>query len=159
WQHVDPEHRLEGPRGVAAVVSQLAGFEIPAAAWEATVLPARVRGYKREWLDTLTLSGEAAWGRLWGGGASAIPRAPIALVPREALDAWCALTPPAVATPSHAAGAVQSALARRGAMFFQELVRETALVAGEVEEGLTESIAFGRATCDSFGGLRWLVVP
>ena len=31
WQHVDPEHRLEGPRGVAEVVRQLAGFEVPAA--------------------------------------------------------------------------------------------------------------------------------
>ncbi len=159
WQHVDPEHRLEGPRGVAAVVAQLAGFEAPAAAWEANILPARVRGYKREWLDTLTLSGEAAWGRLWGAGASAIRRTPITLVPREDLEAWCTLTPAAEATPSHAAAAVQSALARRGAMFFQELVRETGLSAGEVEEGLTESIAFGRATCDSFGGLRWLVVP
>jgi ATP-dependent Lhr-like helicase len=144
---------------VAAVVSQLAGFEVPAAAWEANVLPARVRGYKREWLDTVTLSGEAVWGRLWGAGASAIRRTPIALAPREDIDAWCALAPPFDATPSHPAGQVQSALARRGAMFFQELVRETGLSAGEVEEGLTESIAFGRATCDSFGGLRWLVVP
>src|SRR6185295_16266217 len=72
WQHVDAEHQLEGPRGVAAVLQQLAGFEVPAAAWEASVLPLRVKNYKREWLDSLTLSGEAAWGRLWGGGASAI---------------------------------------------------------------------------------------
>ena len=49
------------------------GFEVPAAAWEASVLPARVRGYKREWLDQLTLSGEVAWGRLWGAGATADP--------------------------------------------------------------------------------------
>ncbi|HJW13829.1 MAG TPA: helicase-related protein, partial [Thermoanaerobaculia bacterium] len=34
WQHVDPEHRLEGTRGVAEVIRQLAGFEVPAAAWE-----------------------------------------------------------------------------------------------------------------------------
>ena len=26
WQHVDPEHRREGPRGVAEVIAQLAGF-------------------------------------------------------------------------------------------------------------------------------------
>ncbi|MFY9550585.1 MAG: hypothetical protein WAU32_05490, partial [Thermoanaerobaculia bacterium] len=159
WQHVDPEHRLEGPRGVAAVVAQLAGFEIPAAAWEASVLPARVRGYKREWLDALTLSGEAAWGRLWGAGASPIRRTPIALMPREDLEAWTDLAPPAEGVASHAAAAVQETLTRRGAMFFQELVRETGLSGGEVEEGLTESIAFGRAACDSFGGLRWLVVP
>jgi ATP-dependent Lhr-like helicase len=51
---------------VAEVVDQLAGFEIPAAAWGGSVLPARVRGYRREWLDQLTLSGEVVWGRLWG---------------------------------------------------------------------------------------------
>src|SRR3989454_2125665 len=63
WQHADGEHRLEGPRGVAAVVSQLAGFEVPAAAWEASVLPARVRAYKREWLAHIPFSGRGMWGR------------------------------------------------------------------------------------------------
>ena len=44
WQHADAEHRLDGPRGVAQIVAQLAGFEIPAAAWEGSVLPvARAR--------------------------------------------------------------------------------------------------------------------
>ena len=30
WQHVDLDHRLDGPRGAAEVVRQLAGFEVPA---------------------------------------------------------------------------------------------------------------------------------
>src|SRR5262249_59027586 len=42
WQHVDGDYQLDGPNGVAAAVRQLAGFEAPAAAWEASVLPARV---------------------------------------------------------------------------------------------------------------------
>ena len=91
WQHVDPAYRLEGPAGVARVVGELAGFEAPAAAWEASILPARVRGYRREWLDSLTLSGEVAWGRLWGSGSGPIRRAPLALVPREDLDGWLGL--------------------------------------------------------------------
>ncbi len=160
WQHVDPDHRLEGPRGVAAVVEQLAGFEVPAAAWEASVLPARVRGYKRDWLDQLTLSGEAVWGRLWGAGASAIRRAPIALLPREDLERWRSLALPDEARPlSATAEAVHAALLARGAMFFQEIVRETKLLNVEAETGLADLIALGRATCDSFGGLRWLIVP
>ena len=160
WQHVDPEYRVEGPRGVAAVVEQLAGFEVPAAAWEASVLPARVRGYRRDWLDQLTLSGEAVWGRLWGAGASAIRRTPIALVPREDLERWRSLALPDEARPiSAAAAAVHAALLSRGAMFFQEIVRDAGLLNLEVESGLTELIALGRVTCDSFGGLRWLVVP
>jgi ATP-dependent Lhr-like helicase len=160
WQHVDPAHRLEGPRGVAQVVAQLAGFEVPAAAWEASVLPARIRGYRREWLDQLTLSGEAVWGRLWGAGASAIRRTPVALAPREDLDRWTSLAPPepAGALPARA-GEVHGALVSRGAMFFQEIVRATRLLNLDVELGLTELIGLGRVTCDSFGGLRWLIVP
>ena len=160
WQHVDPEHRLEGPRGVAQVVGQLAGFEIPAPAWEGSVLPARVRGYRREWLDQLTLSGEVAWGRLWGGGASPIRRTPICLVLREDLESWASLAGAAeAADPTGTALEVFEALSRGGAMFFQELTRATKLPPVFVEQGLSELIALGRVTCDSFGGLRWLIVP
>ena len=37
---VDEEYRLEGPRGIAEIVRQLAGYDIPAAAWEKYILPA-----------------------------------------------------------------------------------------------------------------------
>jgi ATP-dependent Lhr-like helicase len=160
WQHVDPDHRLEGPRGVAEVVAQLAGFEIPAAAWEGSILPARVRGYRRDWLDQLTLSGEVTWARLWGSGASPIRRTPICLVKREDLEQWDSLA--AQGTPRGPSGTaieVHDALLQRGAMFFQELARVVKLPPVFVEEGLAELIALGRVTCDSFGGLRWLIVP
>jgi ATP-dependent Lhr-like helicase len=160
WQHLDPEYRLEGPRGVAQVVAQLAGFEVAAAAWEGSVLPARVRGYRRDWLDQLTLSGEIAWGRLWGGGASAVRRTPICLVPREDLESWAALAAQGEShEPTGGALEVHEALASRGAMFLQELVRATRMPPSFVEAGLAELIALGRVTCDSFGGLRWLIVP
>ncbi|MFI5120660.1 MAG: ATP-dependent DNA helicase, partial [Thermoanaerobaculia bacterium] len=160
WQHADTEHRLDGPRGVAQVVAQLAGFEIPAAAWEGSVLPARVRGYKREWLDQLTLSGEVAWGRLWGSAPGPTRRTPICLVERRDLDEWSALAAQIPAgEPSGKALEVEEALVRKGAMFFQELARATKLPPTFVEEGLSELIALGRVTCDSFSGLRWLIVP
>jgi ATP-dependent Lhr-like helicase len=160
WQHVDEEHRLEGPQGVAEVLRQLAGFEVPAAAWEASVLPSRVRGYRREWLDQRTLSGEAAWGRLWGGGASAIRITPICIVPREELDSWVGLSrPPDAAALSGPGKDLHAALAAQGAMFPQELARAAKLLPAHVEMGLGELIAQGALTCDSFGALRWLVVP
>ena len=160
WQHVEPEHRLEGPRGVALVVAQLAGFEIPAAAWEASVLPARVRGYRREWLDQLTLSGEVTWGRLWGAGLSPIRRTPLCLLMREDADQWATLAgQAAVHGPSESALEVDEVLARRGAMFFQELTRAMGLGSADLEHRLTELIGLGRVTCDSFSGLRWLIVP
>jgi ATP-dependent Lhr-like helicase len=158
WQHADPEYRLEGPRGVAQVLAQLAGFEVPAAAWEGSILPARVRGYKREWLDQLTLSGEVTWGRLWGSGAGAVRRTPICLVERLDLDTWSTLAAQA-REPSGTALEVHEALLRRGAMFFQELSRATKLPPAFLEAGLAELISLGRVTCDSFAGLRWLIVP
>jgi ATP-dependent Lhr-like helicase len=160
WQHADPEHQLEGPRGVFEVVKQLAGLEVPAAAWEASVLPARVKGYKREWLDSLTLSGEAAWGRMWGGGAAAIRISPICLLPREDLDGWMGMSGPAdLSGTGGPAKDLHHALQARGAMFPQELARAAKLVPAHVEMGLGELIACGAITCDSFGALRWLVVP
>jgi ATP-dependent Lhr-like helicase len=162
WQHADPEHRLEGPRGVAQVVAQLAGFEVPAALWEASVLPARVRGYKREWLDQLALSGEVAWGRLWGAAPGPTRRTPVCLLERRDLDEWSALSAASVRPAGPLSGRaleVHDALERKGAMFFQELQRATNLPPTFVEEGLSELIALGRATCDSFSGLRWLIVP
>ena len=64
WQHVTPDTRREGSRGVLAVVEQLQGFELAAGAWEKAILPARVTGYRREWLDEVCLDGGVAWGRL-----------------------------------------------------------------------------------------------
>jgi ATP-dependent Lhr-like helicase len=160
WQHADAEHRLDGPRGVAQIVAQLAGFEIPAAAWEGSVLPSRVRGYKREWLDQLTLSGEIVWGRLWGAAPGPTRRTPICLLERHDLDEWSALAAQVPARePSGRALEVREALLRKGAMFFQEVARATQLPPTFVEEGLSELIALGRVTCDSFSGLRWLIVP
>jgi ATP-dependent Lhr-like helicase len=160
WQHVDPATKLEGPRGVAEAAAQLAGFEVPAAAWEASVLPARVRGYKREWLDQATLSGELVWGRMWGAGLSPVRRTPVCLFPREDFEAWSSLAAQSPAPePAGAAAQVEDALRSRGPSFFQELPRVAHLPPAAVEDGLAQLIGLGRVTCDSFGGLRVMLVP
>jgi ATP-dependent Lhr-like helicase len=163
---------------VATVVGQLAGFEIPAAAWEATVLPLRVRNYRREWLDELTLTGEVAWGRLWGRGNTAIRSTPVCLVPRADLAAWTDLAalgarpaliergdpvvPPAAGEDgalSTYASLVLAVLEARGACFAPELQRESGLLPEHFEAGLTQLIGHGLVTCDSYGGLRRLLLP
>ncbi|MCG8404811.1 MAG: DEAD/DEAH box helicase [Phycisphaerales bacterium] len=160
WQHVDEEFRLEGPRGVATVIEQLAGFEIPAAAWETGVLSSRVRDYQRQWLDELTLLGEIAWGRLWGSGGSPIRTTPVSLIPREALDTWLGLTKlPDTSKLSAAAEDIFEALATQGAMFAQDLQRRADLLPTHLEMGLAELIAHGLVTCDSITGLRQLITP
>ncbi len=156
WQHVDEEHKLEGPMGVLDVVRQLAGCEVPAAAWEANVLPARVRNYKREWLDQHTLTGEVAWGRLWGEGTAAIRTIPICLSPQEDLESWFGLTrPPEAPKLSEYARTIHIVLQSEGASF----LRRTGLLQSHVEMGLAELIATGIVSCDSFAGLRQLMVP
>lgn len=160
WHHVDTDHRLEGPRGTAEALHQLAGFEAPVWAWEAHILPGRIRDYRREWLDELTLSGEFAWGRLWGGGGSAIRVTPISFFRREELDTWLNLsTPPVIAEVGGAARDLHDVLSQRGAMFPLELQKSARLPAGFVERGLAELVAHGLVTCDSFAALRQLITP
>jgi ATP-dependent Lhr-like helicase len=160
WQHVDEEYRLEGPRGVAEVLGQLAGFEIPAWAWESHILPRRVRDFRREWLDEITLSGEFAWGRLWGGGGSAIRITPISLIPREHLDEWLALTEaPSGERMGGPASDLLNALTVRGPMFPQNLQKAANLVPAHVEMGLADLLARGFVTCDSFAALRQMITP
>ena len=160
WQHASEENRLAGAHGVLEAADQLSGFEAPAWAWEGTIFPARVRGYKREWLDQLTLSGELAWGRLWSSGTGPIRRAPIALVRREELEAWQSVGA-GIARPEPAgtAARVRGALSGGGAMFFPELLRSTGLSPAELQADLEELIAVGWVTCDAYSGLRALLVP
>jgi len=163
WQHVEEAHRLEGPRGVAEAVRQLAGFEIPAAAWESGVLRARVRGYRPDWLDQLTLTGEIVWGRIWGAGDSPVRSTPVCLLPRRDLPNWLSLSPRAGESDAEALSGqgrtVFQALSSRGALFAQELEHAAGLLPTHLNMGLTQLIGRGLVTCDSFGGLRRLLKP
>ena len=160
WQHVDEQYRLEGPRGVAEVLGQLAGFELPAWAWESHILTRRVRDYRREWLDEITLSGEFAWGRLWGGAATPIRVTPISFIPREQIDSWLAPGRAALGL-GHVRPGQRSAdpVAAQGAMFPQNLQQAANLVPAHFEMGLADLVSHGWATCDSFGALRQMITP
>ncbi|HKJ72079.1 MAG TPA: DEAD/DEAH box helicase, partial [Gammaproteobacteria bacterium] len=91
--------RREGPEALLAVIEQLEGFEAPAAAWEAEILPARLPDYDPQWLDQLCLSGRVVWTRLTPPGvargkarrAGSVRTAPVALVQRKNLPDWKAL--------------------------------------------------------------------
>src|SRR2546425_5840822 len=143
WQRVAPDAWAEGPEGLAAVLELLDGYEVPAGAWEADVLPARLGEYDPLWLDGLCLSGEIAWGRLspaapsnGGHKSGPIRTTPIALFRRERGAVWQSLTvqpDPALLPLSHSAQAVLEALDQRGASFFGDLVNATGLVRTESE--------------------------
>jgi ATP-dependent Lhr-like helicase len=169
WQKLAPGARVSGPDALAGVLAQLEGYEAPAAAWETELLPARVADYSIGWLDELCTAGRIAWARLRGasaageaGRAAPVRNTPIALLPRRQLAVWNALTasrhedaPP----PSSRAQRVVEALERHGASFFDELLDDTHLLRAELEDALAELVARGRVHCDSFAGLRALLLP
>ena len=168
WQRADQEHRVEGLEGLQSVLEQLDGCELPLAAWESAVLPARVADYDPEWLDRLCFSGRVGWGRLStpqnsSARASAPLRtSPIALYLRENLADWLTLALPKSAIElSVTSQAVFEALQRGGALFFSELVSRTdkSVLPSQVEEALSQLAALGLVTSDSFDGLRALLVP
>jgi len=165
WQGVASDDRRDGASGVAATLAQLAGLELPAAAWMQTVLPQRVRAFRPEWLDEVTLGGDFAWGRLWaapaldGDRASTIRTTPIAFVPRSELDAWLRLSGPAGEEGlSGPAREVLAAIRARGALFLADLLGQVRQLAATIESALGELIAAGLISCDSFAALRWLLL-
>src|SRR5439155_7877173 len=111
---------------------------------ESEILPRRIARYTQDLLDQLCLSGEVMWGRLSPHPAfeNAEPRrvrptrsAPISLFLRHDGE-W--LTPARTDTPpalSHPTRDILSALEKRGASFFAELVRATGRLPSEVEDG------------------------
>jgi ATP-dependent Lhr-like helicase len=168
WQHVTPASRLHGIDGTMLVIRQLQGYEAPAAAWETQILPARVSGYRSEYLDRLCYAGEVMWGRLTphpaleqreGDNERKIrptKLAPIALFPRADAEELIVARASDPAGLSHAAREVLGEIERRGAPFFADIVRGTKRLASEVEEGLWQLVAAGLVTADGFDALRSL---
>ncbi|MBI3606490.1 MAG: DEAD/DEAH box helicase [Nitrospirae bacterium] len=137
WQRTVPDTRGRGRGrdGVLAVITQLQGFEIPAAAWEGAVLPARVESYDSRWLDELCLSGEVVWGRI---------------------------APPVVGPEAASAGRVRSAtrhvpiaLMARADLPWLRWRHDHR----DLHDALRELVAAGLVTQDGFGAVRSLVSP
>jgi len=171
WQHVTPDTRREGSRGVLAVVEQLQGFELAAGAWEKAILPARVTGYRREWLDEVCLDGGVAWGRLSvrpetsetedlpSRGLTPSRATPITLTVRDDLP-WLLAAARGSSCPSPPGPGrtreVLDALAARGALFQTDLAAATGRLPGEIEDALWDGVARGLLTADGFRAVRSL---
>jgi ATP-dependent helicase Lhr and Lhr-like helicase len=169
WQHVTPDTRREGTRGVLAVVEQLQGFELAAGAWEKAIFPARVTGYRREWLDEACLDGGIAWGRLSvradpdelprRGGLAPSRATPVTLTIRDDLP-WLLQAARGDQRPAEpgpgSPGDVLAALRERGALFPPDLETMTGRLPAEVEEALWDGVARGLVTADGFRAVRTL---
>ena len=165
WQHVSADTRMEGSNALEKVVGQLEGFEAPAAAWEAEILPTRLAAYQPSWLDDHCRSGRITWTRLRPrtNGTDSRPTpvrtTPITLLTRRDAAFWTSLSGRTeAAQPTRNADAVLEHIRQHGASFFDELL-DTRLLRTQIEEGLAELVALGLVTSDSFAGLRALLVP
>ncbi len=183
WQHCASGCQLHGEAGLREVISQLAGYEAPASAWEGSLLKSRVAHYKQEWLDNLCLRGEVAWGRLMPPDMkpnlhpvvegnvfrriTPTSLAPISFVSRDDM-AWIL----EMARPEKSSGplgvrlslsgvaqAIYEYLENRGACFFSDLTSRTGHLAAEVEQALWELVTAGLVTADGFDPLRALLDP
>ncbi len=180
WQHVVPGSRQHGEAGLTQIITQLAGFEAAASAWEPQLLRVRLAKYEPELLDRLCLSGAVSWGRIsphprlaFSGDSDKARRivptsvAPIGLFPREdgewLMAAFAEGAAQAGPDPygqlSAVAQDLRRALHERGASFFADLVRLTNHLPAEVEAGLWELVAAGLVTADGFDNLRALMDP
>lgn len=163
WQHLDSASRVAGPDALAGVVGQLEGFEAPAVLWESELLPARVRDYQPAWLDELCTAGRTVWARLRPGGGrsgAALRSTPIVLLPRREAQRWSGLARDADDAPlGSRAQRVAEVLQQQGALFFDEIADAARLMSTELEDALSELVMRGRAHCDSYAGLRALLVP
>jgi ATP-dependent helicase Lhr and Lhr-like helicase len=164
----DGDERREGEGGLADVLRQLEGFAAPAPAWEEDLLAARVDGYMPHMLDKLCAVGRIAWWRPAAPGEAAdrktgpIRGTPVLLAEREALAHWQQAVGAATvddAVLSGTARLVLDLLRTHGASFFADLRHDARLLGTQVEQALAELVAHGLVTCDSFAGLRTLVMP
>ena len=176
WRHAAPGTHRHGRAGVAEVIEQLQGFELPAGEWE-RLFAERVESYRPEWLDDLCLSGEVVWGRLSvveraadgddpaageprRSGKTPSRRTPITFMLRQDLP-WLlqahrgAVVP---AEPNAGSGReVLDALRGRGALFHSDLQAITNRLPTDVEEGLWDGVARGLITSDGFNAVRSLL--
>ena len=121
----------------------LQALSLPVALWEAEVLPRRVPGYRPEHLDALTASGEVVW---VGAGPDRV-----ALYFRE--DASVLGQVPAAPRPEgEEHDKIRVALA--GALFFDELLAETALEEAVALPALWDLVWAGEVTNDAWTPLR-----
>jgi ATP-dependent helicase Lhr and Lhr-like helicase len=172
WQRVLPEARMQGSDALAAVLTQLEGFEAPAGAWEGEIIPSRMVEYEPQWLDEHCRAGRVVWARLAARGAahgadsershgaSPVRSTPITLMARRSVSQWTAMaghSDPVALTSK--ARAVAEYIREHGASFFDEIAEHVRMLPVEVEDALAELVALGMVNSDSFAGLRVLLMP
>lgn len=150
-QHLLPERRLEGAEGLLRIIGQLQGIYLPVAHWEKLVFPARLKEYRKEWLDQLCASGELFWmGRKEEGEKEGRIAFFLAAERGEAEP----FIRRASEGPDTSQRPLLDLLVAKGASFLTALSRETGEAPSSLLPKLMELVWEGRAANDQFAPLR-----
>ncbi len=118
-----------GLERLADVIAQLEGLPLPASVLEREILPARVAGYLPRLLDELGAAGEVCW---VGQGTLGRDDGRVALYRPDRLAVLLPEVPPAPPSDdAWLADALRTALERRGASFYRDLLAAAAAAARE----------------------------
>ncbi|MEZ4251737.1 MAG: DEAD/DEAH box helicase [Polyangiales bacterium] len=156
WQGVGVDRR--GLDALVGVIEQLQGAPIAASDLESRVLPARLARFDPRDLDELCATGEVIWRGLQPLGEK---DGRIALYLADHYPLLAPREPDETRAPrdTELAARVRELLAQRGAVFFRDLVRETARMPAELHETLWDLVWAGEVTNDTLAPLRSLRAP
>ncbi|MGH7934586.1 MAG: Lhr family helicase, partial [Candidatus Binataceae bacterium] len=142
---------------VGAVLEQLSGLAFTPELWERAILPARVPGYRPEYLDLLCMSGEIVWVAGPGGGeaGAAVDTVPsaVAFLPRQFVSSSRQRN---VEPADAKERTTLEALAAGGAQFLDRVAERAGLSERDALAALWRLAAQGKVSNDSFGPLRLL---
>lgn len=164
WNHVGGARIAADQTGVAAVLEQLSGIALSPELWERAILPARIPGYRSEWLDLLCLGGEVVWAAVPGEDAAGEVPARITFLRRRRAGAAPSDGENSVAAANAAAAEFSDrdeqrvflALATGGAQYLDQLAEGAGLAERTALAALWRLAAAGRVSNDSFAPLRLL---
>ncbi|MDH3466761.1 MAG: DEAD/DEAH box helicase [Gammaproteobacteria bacterium] len=167
WHGLTADTQGSGADAVYRVIEQLAGFEIPVAAWESVILPCRIADYSPVLLDELSLQGRVQWLRVPAHRgpvrshrpAAPVRSTPIVIGPRgygALIRRLSGVADSSAVAMSSAGRRVVDTLSTEGALFFDELVEYSGMPSFQVEQTLAELVTVGAVSSDHFNGLRAL---
>jgi ATP-dependent Lhr-like helicase len=147
-QHIHPATVWQGAACLESAIEQFQGYPAAPETWENEILPRRILGYQKGWLDDLLANG----GWCWRAVGERSGKLSVAFADRAFSGAW-----PVDAEARELTGDEQAVLAeleRAGARFVADLSRGTGMEPSRVRVALLDLAARGAITNDRFDPLR-----
>ena len=154
WHHIGGIELEPGGAGVATVLEQLAGLAFAPEVWERAILPARVPGYRAEFLDVLCMSGQFAWSAVAGEAEADAMPSRVALIERG--DEFIVARSDVTELSDAKEASIWKALSEGGAQYLDQIADRANLSERDALAAIWRLAARGMVSNDSFAPLRML---